>query len=282
MPTIPKKVAERLKQELARFQKVLQSAKDRDINESDTVTIVADMLSCIFGFEKYSEVTSEYAIRGTYCDLAVKIDDAPQYLCEVKAIGINLKENHLKQAVDYGANKGIDWVVLTNGISWEIHKIKFERPISSELVCSINMMEMNPKNDADHEKLFLLCKEGMSKAAIEEFHQHQQSVNRFVIGSVLFTTPVLDVIRRELRRIAPEVRVETEEIEKLLREEIVKRDVIDCEHAERAKNMIRKCSQRALRNTSKAQKTDESHTQPDDETSSKTLAELNADAEKNS
>lgn len=255
MPTIPKKVVDRFVHELGRFQKVLQSAKDRDINESDTVVIVTDMLSYVFGFDKYSEITSEYAIRGTYCDLAVKVDGAPKYLIEVKAIGTNLKDNHLKQAVDYGANKGIDWVVLTNGVNWEIHKIKFERPIANELVCSVNMLELNARKAGDHEKLFLLCKEGLSKAAIEEFHQHQQSVNRFVIGALLFTDPVLDVIRRELRRLTPELRVDTEEIEKLLRGEVIKRDVIDCENAEQARGLIRKVAQRALRVTNKAAKT---------------------------
>jgi hypothetical protein len=254
MPKIPKKVLDRLNAEVGRFQKVLLAAKDRDINESDTVVIITDMLSYVFGFEKYSEITSEFAIRGTYCDLAVKIEGVLKYLCEVKAIGTTLKENHLKQAVDYGANKGTDWVVLTNGINWEIHKIKFDRPLSNELVCSINMLEVNPKKESDQEKLFLLCKEGLSKAAIEEFHQHQQSVNRFVVGAILFTSPILDVIRRELRRITPEVRVDTEEIEKLLREEVVKRDVIDGEYAEQTKKMIKKNAQRVLRNTSKDSK----------------------------
>ena len=35
--------------------------------------IVADILSEIFGYDKYNEVTSEYAIKGTYCDLAIKL-----------------------------------------------------------------------------------------------------------------------------------------------------------------------------------------------------------------
>ena len=37
------------------------------------------------------------------------------YLIEVKAIGSDLKENHVKQAVDYAANEGVDWVLLTTG-----------------------------------------------------------------------------------------------------------------------------------------------------------------------
>lgn len=67
-------------------------------------------------FFKYSEVTSETAIRGTYCDLAIKVNGALQFLLEAKAIGQELKDTCLKQAVDYAANQGLDWVVLTNGI----------------------------------------------------------------------------------------------------------------------------------------------------------------------
>ena len=115
--------AARFIKEVRHFQRILRQARDRDVNESDTVTIIADMLERIFGFDKYTEVTSELAIRGTFCDLAVKIDDAVQYLIEVKAIGLQLKDTHLRQAVNYGANHGVPWVALTNGVDWEIYRV---------------------------------------------------------------------------------------------------------------------------------------------------------------
>ena len=51
MVTIPKKVRDRLVKQIPRFQKILANAKNRDIHESDTVTIVVDMLENVFGFE---------------------------------------------------------------------------------------------------------------------------------------------------------------------------------------------------------------------------------------
>ena len=45
MVKIPKKVSARLKKEVNRFQNILTTAKDRDVNESDTVTIITDMLA---------------------------------------------------------------------------------------------------------------------------------------------------------------------------------------------------------------------------------------------
>ena len=110
MAKIPTKVQERIVASLKRFQPILSSAKARDVGESDTVTIVTDMLAEVFGYDKYSEITSEHAIRGTYCDLATKIDGQLSMLIEVKAIGLDLKDSHVKQAVDYAANQGTDWV----------------------------------------------------------------------------------------------------------------------------------------------------------------------------
>src|SRR5215208_3174661 len=125
MAAVPKKVAERLIVGIKRFQPILASAKARDVGESDTVVIITDMLAEVFGYDKFLEVTSEYAIKSTFCDLATKIDGTLQTLIEVKAIGLELKDSHVKQAVDYAANQGVDWVLLTNGISWRVYHVTF-------------------------------------------------------------------------------------------------------------------------------------------------------------
>jgi len=240
MVAIQKKVSERLSKEIKRFQKILQTAHDRDVNESDTVTIITDMLHQVFGFDKYTDITSEQAIRGTYCDLAIKQDGKIKYLIEVKAIGLNLKENHLRQAVGYGANHGIPWVVLTNGINWEVYRIKFDRPISHDLVYTIDFSTLNPRKAEDQEKVFLICKEGLAKDAIEEFHDHVQSVNRFMIGAITLSEPVVNLIRRELKAICPGVKVTNEEIEGILSSEVLKRDVVNSESADEAMKRVSK------------------------------------------
>jgi len=83
------------------------------------------MLSEIFGYDKYSEITSEFSIRSTYCDLATKLNGKLELLIEVKAIGLELKDTYVKQAVDYAANQGVDFVVLTNGLLWKAFKVTF-------------------------------------------------------------------------------------------------------------------------------------------------------------
>ena len=53
---VTKKTEDRIKAGLPKFQKVLGIAKDRDLNESDTVSIITDILAEIFGYDKYLEV----------------------------------------------------------------------------------------------------------------------------------------------------------------------------------------------------------------------------------
>ncbi len=240
MANIPKKVKDRLVREVARFKKILENASDRDVNESDTVTIVTDMLAAVFGFDKYTEVTSEQAIRGTYCDLAVCLDGKMKYLIEVKAIGLTLKENHLRQVVNYGANHGIPWVVLTNGLTWDIYRIRFEQPIAWDHLCSFNFLDVNPRQQEDLERLYILCRDGVVKAAIDAFHDHTRNVNRFVIGAIVASDAVVNVVRREIRKISPGIKVTPDEIGRILESEVLKRDVVEGDAADDAKVRIRK------------------------------------------
>jgi len=251
MATVPSKVQDRLLAGIKRFQPILTSAKSRDINESDTVIIVTDMLADIFGFQKYSEITSEYVIRGTFVDLAIKLDGTLQLLIEVKAIGLQLKDSYIKQAVDYGANQGIDWVVLTNGVFWQIYKISFGKPISQELVLEIDFLNLNPKKLDDIEGLYLLTREGIAKSMLGEYHAQRIALSRYFIGATVLSEPVLDVIRRELRRISPDVKIDNEQIQEVLVQEVFKRDVVEGEKAEEAQRKITRAANRSLRKATK-------------------------------
>lgn len=239
MPNIPKRVEERITKQFPRYQKVLASAKDRDVNEADTVTIVAAMLEDIFGFDKFTEITRETAIRGTYCDLAVQVDGKIRMLIEAKAVGLSLRDNHLRQAVNYGAHHGIPWIALTNGLRWEIYKIRFEKPIDYDEVLTLEMLDLSSRKPGDREHLYLLSREGLAKAAIEEHHAHVQTINKFVIGATLQQEPVLSVVRRELKRLAPKSRVTPEEISTLIRE-VLKREVIEGEAAIQAMRKVQR------------------------------------------
>jgi hypothetical protein len=249
MAAVPKRVAERVVAGLKRYQAILAAAKTRDVNEADTVTIIKDMLADVFGYDKYTEVTSEFAIRGNYCDLATKLDGRIATLIEVKAIGLDLKDQHVKQAVDYAANQGVEWVLLTNGICWRVYHLIFGKPIDFELVVDLDFLQLNPRSDATIEKLFLWCKEGWVKSALGDFKDQKDALSRFVIGGTLLTDPVLDVIRRELRRLSPDARIDTDQIKEVMTSEVIKREVLDGEKAEEARRRIARAASKSLRAT---------------------------------
>jgi hypothetical protein len=237
---IPRRVSDRLVRSIGKFQQVLNNAKDRDVNETDTVSIIKDMLAEVFGYDKYLEVTSEFAVRGTYCDLAIKINNKVEFLIEVKAIGIGLKESHLRQVVDYAANNGAQWVILTSGLIWQVYKIRFEKPINYDLVCEFSFAELDPKNEEHLERLFVLCKEGLAKDAREDFHEKTLAVNRFVLGALVLSDEVVSFIRRELRKLSDGVIISPEEIIQVLSNEVIKREVLDGDEAAKAQSRVRR------------------------------------------
>jgi predicted type IV restriction endonuclease len=250
MATVPAKVASRITAGLKKFQPILSSAKTRDVGEADTVTIIKDLLNEVFGYDKYAEITSEHAIRSTFCDLAIRIDNTLAVLIEVKAIGLDLKDNHIKQATDYAANQGCDWVVLSNGIVWRVYKVLFSKPIEHELVLELNLMELSPRNEAHIELCWLLAKEGWQKARLGEYHSQRQALSRFSIAAVILSEPVLDVIRRELRRLSPDAKIHNDEIVEVLSTEVLKREVLDGEKADGARRMVNRAAKKALRSAS--------------------------------
>jgi hypothetical protein len=251
MANIPQKVADRITAGIKKFQPILTSARDHDCGEADTVRIITDMLSEIFGYDKYTEITSEKCIRGTYCDLAIKIDDVAQALIEAKAINQDLREGFVKQAVDYAANapEGIDWVLLTNGLVWRVYRVLFSKPIDRELVVEINFLSLDyHANSPDIEMLFLFSKESWAKSALNDYYDQKQALSKFSIAAVLLTDPVLTLVKRELKHVSPDVKIDIDQIREVLTQEVLKRDVVDCEKAEQASKKIAKAANKAMKN----------------------------------
>ena len=256
MPSVPKRVSERIAAAVKKYQPIVASAKDRDVGETDTVTIVKDMLADVFGYDKYAELTSEYAIRGTYCDLAIKLEGKLSALIEVKAIGAELKESHTKQAVDYATNQGTDWVILTNGLRWQVYHVFFTKPITQELVVDLNFSTINPKVEDDIELLYLWCKEGWQKSALDEFHSQKQALSRFFIGAMILSDTVVEVIRRELRRVTPDVKIDVEQLRHVISTEVIKREVLEGDKFEEAKKKVAKSANKLLRASSPTKTTE--------------------------
>ena len=254
---IPKRVTERLVKGVKQFQPILDAARARDINEDDTVTIVTDILANLFGYDKYSEITAEYQIRGTYCDLAIKIGGEVRLLVEVKAIGLDLKEKHLKQATDYAANEGVEWVALTNGVSWKVYKMQFfSKPISKEFVLGFDFLQLNHRSKDDLENLYLLTREGRSKSALKDYYTQRQAMDRFSLGAIILGEPSLSVIRRELKKLSPKAKFQLDDIREVVAQEVIKREIIEGDKAKEALKEVAKANRKIEKAKKRAKKQD--------------------------
>lgn len=249
---IPKKAQDRIISGLKRYHPIVSKLRERDISEADTVTVIKDMLSDIFGYDKYTELTSEQQIRGTFCDLAIRVEGKISYLAEVKSAGTSLNDNHLRQAVNYGAHQGIEWVILTNAIEWKIHRIKFAQPIDHEEVYSFDMTNLSSRSADDLGKLFMLCREAISSDALTEYHRQAQIMNRFVISELVQSESVVGTIRREFRRLFPTVKITDDDLKIMLANEVLKRDTIDGDAPKAAKATIKKALNGLAKKTAKA------------------------------
>ena len=243
--TIPAKFTKRVSENLKKYQEIVSSIKKKDANETDTVKVITDILEDIFGYDKYKEITSEYAIRGTYCDLAIVDGKKICFLIEAKAISVTLNDNHIKQALDYGANAGVSWVILTNSEKWVVYKIKFGKPIDKELICEFNFLTLNSKSVKDLEALFIISKDGEEKSIIDDYYAGVQVKNKFIIGTLLNSDDVYALIRRNIKKLYNEVKITDQEIADIMANDILKREIIDSDEAKKARKEIEKLLKRA-------------------------------------
>lgn len=240
MVKIAKKFIDRVGVSLKKYQRIALAQQKSDVAEADTVTLVKDILADVFGYDKYEELTSEHQIKATYCDLAIKIGGKLRLLVEVKSAGSSLADNHLRQVIDYGAHQGIHWVILTNAVEWRLTRIYVSNQISHEEVCRFVLPDINVKNEDQLRHMFLFAKEGLATDAMDTFHQQAQLFNRFTVAAIVRSEPVVAVVRRELRRLFPDLKIAPENLASMMENEVIKREAIEGDKAKEAAARIRK------------------------------------------
>ncbi len=142
-------------------------------------------------------------------------------------------------------------MLLTNSVNWRIYKVTFAKPIDHELVAETDFLKLNGKSNDDVDLLYLLTKEGWQKNVLSDFYEQKQALSRFFIGAMLLSDPVLDVIRRELKRVSPDVKIQNEQIQCVLLHEVLKREVVEGEKADDARKKIARAAGRLLRTKAK-------------------------------
>ena len=79
---------------------------------------------------------------------------------------------------------------------------------------------------------------------MDTFHKNAQILNRYTIAELLKSDSVASIVRREFRKLFPDVKIDTSNISDLLMNEILKRDVVEGDKVKEAETRVRKASRK--------------------------------------
>ena len=173
--------------------------KMTELDESGTRLMVNHFLTEVLGFIPIEEVKTEYMIRGTYADYVIQCKGERQFLVEVKALSFNLSEKHLRQAINYGANEGIEWAMLTNGRSVQFYRIIFNKPIESRKVFEFDLSDIS-QHKACAEVIQYITKEGIISKGLQALWAKTSALDTVNVAGLLFTPTVINFIKRTLKQ----------------------------------------------------------------------------------
>lgn len=176
----------------------LLKAQEENLNEADTSQRVIKVFEEVLGYDAMAEITREKQVKEKYVDIAIKLDGVIRLLVETKAAGVTLRDRHIEQAERYAGEGNIRWVLLTNGVVWNLYHLSFEEGIEYERVFSLNLAT-DPLDRAS-ELLALLHRQSIRKGDHEAFWQRRVALGPESVGKALFTEEVLRFIRREIRK----------------------------------------------------------------------------------
>jgi hypothetical protein len=193
----------------AKSEKMLGALKDYkkrylsknigDLDESGTRIMINTFLTSILGYLELEEIKTEFMIKGTYADYIVQVGGKRHFLVEVKAFSLDLSDKHLRQAVNYGANEGIEWAVLTNGRQFQFYRILFEKPISERLVFEIDFTAEGYDVKRAAELLTYFHRDAVVKNSLTGLWSRYTALEPTGLAGLLFSPHVVTFLKKELK-----------------------------------------------------------------------------------
>ena len=190
---------DQLYKRLKEFKRKYLKKAYSDLDESATRLMVNSLLTEVLGYTELEDIKTEYRIRGEYADYVIQLARKKHFIVEVKAIQLDLNERHLRQSVNYAANEGIDWVLLTNGKQIELYRVLFKKPIESKRVFSFDLNDAKDLKDSP-DFLIHLTKKSVLKNELEAFWKRFEALEPNMLCKNLYATEVVHFLRRVLRK----------------------------------------------------------------------------------
>lgn len=192
-------MAVNIRKPLRKFLPHLLKARDENLNEADTLLRVLKVFEEILGYDPLTEISREQQVREKYVDLALKVDGVVRFLVEAKAAGTSLRDRHIEQAEGYAAKANIPWVILTNGVVWNLYHLTFDEGIEAERAFCADLSAPDAFDQAA-DSLALLHRHAVRNGEHEAFWKHRAALSPESVARAVFTEEALRFIRREIRR----------------------------------------------------------------------------------
>ena len=244
MTKINRKIQERLRAGLRCFKPLLKAAKERDASRADTATLALDLLSDLFGFDRYSEVTPELDNREAVYDFAIHSGNSVAMLVRVSPVCSAPDDRYLLATAQHALLQ-VD--CPDDGIGWQVHHVEDTGKTRPEtpIVLAFDLSHMQPGQDSHIETLFLLTREGHKSAGLNHFRLRLEVTNRHYLGAMMLSDPVVAAVRRELRKLNPGLQI-TAEIRENLAKGVLRPDVAASSETAAVLEFLQKIKQDAL------------------------------------
>lgn len=217
---------ERLRSHLRKMLTPLADLVARDANEGDTRLFVTDVLCDALGYDKYSDLTTEYRVKGEFADYGIRIDQQLVAFVEVKRCTTRLNQRHLRQVEIYAVNEGVEWLILTNGPQWQVYKLVAGLPVTIDLVLEVDLLAegMTPAKAAN--ALFPLTRKSFGRGQIEDLWRERAATAPKNLAEILLAEKVVDEARKELRR-RTGLNIDSSDLARILREEVIRPELAE-------------------------------------------------------
>lgn len=186
-------------QNLKAYKRKYIIKKYADLDESATRLMINSFLIEVLGYKELEQIKTEYSINGTYADYVIQLDKKQHIVVEVKAIQINISEKHIRQAIGYAANEGINWVLLTNGRSFSLFRVIFGKPIRYKEIFTYDLNDLSDFKSSMiyFEYLTVKC---VKSGELEKFWKRFIATEPVNLSKYLYKPEIVRFLKRSLKR----------------------------------------------------------------------------------
>jgi uncharacterized protein YbaR (Trm112 family) len=196
---IRKVIYKRIRKEFGPFMQQLQALMDCDSYSEEKIRVwCIGVLKSALGYND-EDLEYELAAVNKKIDIAVKHDGKVILIIECKKHN-TLAKKAREQAVTYAVNKSADWAVVTNGQTWELHRVI---PVAGQdpqvvEVFNTSLLDDDGLSQYDVERMYLLTKRALLRGETEKEFHRAQCLNDKRLFSAMLSDRAIKSIRRSL------------------------------------------------------------------------------------